>query len=90
MVALLNSPQTGVINRRLALLSVISVVLLPPTLITGIFGMNVDGLPFKDQSAYGFVLTMGLMAVSVVALEHDLITPKRILNFADSSRTRVA
>jgi zinc transporter len=64
----LNSRQTTVINRRLALLSVISAVLLPPTLITGIFGMNVDGLPLKDQSPHGFGLTMVMIVVSVVGL----------------------
>jgi magnesium transporter/zinc transporter len=64
----LQSRQTVVINRRLAFLSVISAVLLPPTLITGIFGMNVDGLPLKDQSPYGFGLTILIMVVSVAAL----------------------
>jgi zinc transporter len=63
-----NARQTALTNRRLMLLSVMSAVLLPPTLITGIFGMNVDGLPLKDASPYGFVLTMGIMVVSVVAL----------------------
>ncbi|HMK67012.1 MAG TPA: CorA family divalent cation transporter, partial [Stellaceae bacterium] len=64
----LNSRQTGLINRRLMLLSVISAVLLPPTLITGIFGMNVDGLPLKDDSPHGFILTIGLLAVSSLGL----------------------
>lgn len=63
-----NARQTALTNRRLMLLSVMSAVLLPPTLITGIFGMNVDGLPLKDASPYGFVLTMGIMVVSVIAL----------------------
>ena len=62
------SRQAEITNRRLMLLSVISAVLLPPTLISGVFGMNVDGLPLKDGSPYGFLITMGMMAVSIVAL----------------------
>jgi magnesium transporter/zinc transporter len=64
----LASRQAEVTNRRLMLLSVISAVMLPPTLISGVFGMNVDGLPFKDESPYGFILTMGLMFFAVAAL----------------------
>ncbi len=63
-----NARQTELTNRRLMLLSVFSAVLLPPTLISGIFGMNVDGLPLKDASPYGFVLTMVMMGVSILAL----------------------
>jgi len=70
-----NARQTALTNRRLMLLSVMSAVLLPPTLITGIFGMNVDGLPLKDASPYGFVLTMGIMVVSVFTL---LITLRKM------------
>eukprot|EP01037_Dinobryon_pediforme_P005753 gene5753-5816_t len=63
----IGSRQTEQTNRRLMLLTVISAVMLPPTLITGIFGMNVEGLPFKDASM-GFLYTIGLMVLSVVAL----------------------
>jgi zinc transporter len=46
-------------NRHLYALSVITALLLPPTLITGIFGMNTGGLPLtKDDS--GFLIAMGL------------------------------
>lgn len=68
----LASRQAELTNRRLMLISVVSAVLLPPTLITGVFGMNVDGLPFKDNSPFGFVLTVGLMVVSVVGLLYAL------------------
>ena len=82
----LNSRRTTVINRRLALLAIVSVVLLPPTLITGIVGMTVDDLPFKDQS-YGFVLTVALMAGSVIAL---VIWLRRLRFFWRRLQTRLA
>ena len=64
----LDSRQTALTNRRLMLLSVVSAVLLPPTLISGIFGMNVDGLPLKDNSPWGFDITMAVMIGSVLLL----------------------
>ena len=36
-------------NRNLFILSVVTVIFLPMTLITGIFGMNVAGLPGLDD-----------------------------------------
>jgi zinc transporter len=35
-------------NDNIRVLSVLTAVLLPPTLVTGIFGMNTKGLPFTD------------------------------------------
>ncbi|MFO1035509.1 MAG: CorA family divalent cation transporter [Geminicoccaceae bacterium] len=44
-------------NRNLFVLSVVTVVLLPMTLITGIFGMNVAGLPgLQDPEAFWWVM----------------------------------
>ncbi len=67
MVDEVGSRQTEQTNRRLMLLTVVSAVMLPPTLIGGIFGMNVGGLPWLE-SKMGFTYTMGLMALSVAAL----------------------
>ena len=36
-------------NRSLSLLTGVTTLLLPPTFITGVFGMNVNGLPFTDD-----------------------------------------
>ncbi|WP_295846137.1 transporter [Tardiphaga sp.] len=36
-------------NDSLRVLSVLTALLLPPTLITGVFGMNTKGLPFTDN-----------------------------------------
>jgi len=84
----LNSHQTSTINRRLMLLSVISAVLLPPTLITGIFGMNVDGLPLKDESPYGFLLAMGMLVASSVGASGGLATEKIYLISASGTMPR--
>lgn len=49
------------INRKLLVLSIMSALLLPATLVTGVFGMNVAGLPgLHDQHAFWAVT--GLMA----------------------------
>lgn len=48
-------------NRNLYLLSIVTTVLLPITLVTGIFGMNVGGLPWL-QDGNGFWVVMLLMA----------------------------
>ena len=45
------------------MLSVLSAVLLPMTLVTGIFGMNTAGLPFASgDHAFGWVLLIILAA----------------------------
>jgi zinc transporter len=55
-------------NRQLRLLSVLTALFLPPTLITGVFGMNVSGLPFSGGTG-GFLWVIGLIAaVSGVTL----------------------
>lgn len=54
-------------NDRLFVLSVISAVMLPASLITGIFGMNVGALPGVDQP-WGFAMAMGLIAMSIIGV----------------------
>lgn len=57
------------INEVMRILTVISFTILPLTLITGIYGMNVD-LPL-GTSPYGFIFVMGIMLfVSVVLLAY--------------------
>jgi zinc transporter len=51
-------------NRNIYLLSIVTVALLPITLITGIFGMNVGGLPWKDDP-HGFKHLMVIIGVTV-------------------------
>ncbi len=52
-------------NRHLFVLTVLTAFLLPPTLISGIFGMNVSDLPFTKDGG-GFIWAMGLIILSSV------------------------
>jgi zinc transporter len=53
-------------NRHLHTLSIVTTMLLPPTLVTGIFGMNTKGLPLTDVDS-GFVWAAALMLGSSAA-----------------------
>jgi zinc transporter len=57
-VAIKTAEQT---NRNLHVLAVVTTLLLPATLITGLFGMNVGGLPLV-QNAHGFFWSVVLLA----------------------------
>lgn len=50
-------------NKSLRLLSVLTALLLPPTLVTGIFGMNTKGLPLTENDG-GFLWAAGFIVVS--------------------------
>jgi zinc transporter len=50
-------------NESLRVLSVLTALLLPPTLVTGIFGMNTKGLPLTDVET-GFLWAGALILVS--------------------------
>ena len=57
-------------NRQLFILSVLSALFLPATLVTGLFGMNTHDLPF-ESSAGGFwyaLILAALATASVVAI----------------------
>ena len=47
-------------------LTVISTLLIPPTLIVGAFGMNVPGIPF-EHSPLGFGIASAICLVVVLA-----------------------
>lgn len=52
-------------NRSLRALSVMTALLLPGSLISGIFGMNVHGLPFLESpGGFWIVFVMGIMATA--------------------------
>jgi zinc transporter len=53
-------------NNSLRVLSVLTAILMPPTLITGIFGMNTKGLPFTDLDT-AFLWASLLMVLSSFA-----------------------
>lgn len=71
----INARQAAEANRHLYILSVLTALLLPPTLVTGIFGMNTKDLPLT-QTDGGYLLAFGLMAVSS-ALVYILIRRMR-------------
>jgi len=52
-------------NRSLAALTVASTLLLPPTLVAGLFGMNVAGLPWS-QDKEGFWIVVALCGALIV------------------------
>jgi magnesium transporter len=54
-------------NQIMRTLTVLTAVFLPLNLITGIFGMNFDGLPLI-HSRIGFWVAGGLMLVIVIGL----------------------
>ena len=54
-------------QRSLSLLTGATTLLLPPTFITGLFGMNVKGLPFTDDE-FGFTYAVAMCALSSLAM----------------------
>ena len=56
-------------NRNLYLLSMVTVIFLPMTLITGIFGMNVAGLPgLESAGAFWWVMLAMLVLPALFLL----------------------
>lgn len=55
-------------NEIIKLLTIISVSLLPMTLLAGIYGMNIDGLPFAHNSSIVWVIFGTLLAIIVTAV----------------------
>ena len=61
-------------NRLLYILSVMTAVLLPATIISGLFGMNVGGLPFVGESAGFWIVS----ALSIVVAGSTLYFVRRL------------
>jgi magnesium transporter/zinc transporter len=59
----IDSKLSAKINRQLYVLSIIAALFLPPSVVAGIFGMNVGGLPMLE-SRFGFVVAMLLIVAS--------------------------
>lgn len=72
-----DSRQIERTNRNLYFVSVAAAVFLPMTVISGIFGMNVGGLPWVED-VNGFHWVMGCMAAAV-ALAFALLAWRRML-----------
>ena len=64
-------------NRHLFILTVLTTLLLPPSLVTGYFGMNTKNLPFGD-SEYG-TLAASLMALAAALFVYLLMRRNRMI-----------
>lgn len=54
-------------NARMYVLAILSAIFLPITFITGLFGMNVAGLP-GTQDGHAFAIVVGIMAAALVVV----------------------
>lgn len=63
----LDTRLTGVANRTLQALTIMSALLMPPTLIVGAFGMNLKGITFgEDPEGFAIVCLLCLFASAAV------------------------
>ncbi len=56
------------LNDMLAVLTILSALILPMTVITGFYGMNIDGLPFARNGVVSFIALMALLGVIAVGV----------------------
>ena len=61
----IDSKATSETNRHLYILSLFTAFLMPPTLVTGFFGMNTENLPFA-HSPYGTFWAASLVVFSIM------------------------
>jgi zinc transporter len=61
----IDSKATSETNRHLYILSLLTAFLMPPTLVTGFFGMNTASLPFSEAIGGTFYAVI-LMAISML------------------------
>ena len=62
-----NSLTNTRINDVIKVLTMLSVILLPLTLVSGIYGMNFQVLPMSEHP-YGFWITLGIMVLIVAGM----------------------
>ena len=57
-------------NTRMYVLSIVSLIFLPVTFVTGVFGMNIGGLPgLEDPTAFVIVVgSMLFISIAVIAV----------------------
>lgn len=59
--------QSNQLNLQMRLLTVITIIFMPLTLLTGLYGMNFDNMP-ELHSKYGYYILLVVMALIVVFL----------------------
>ena len=64
----LNSRISDQMNRTMYLLTVVAAVLLPPSLLTGLLGVNVGGMPGVDHPMSFAIVVVLIVALAVVEL----------------------
>ncbi len=62
----LDAKMTAVTNRRLFTLSVLTACLLPPTLVTGFFGMNTKDMPFQNSDGGTWMAAMVALGAGII------------------------
>lgn len=67
----------AITNRSLSALTVISTLMLPPTFVAGLFGINVGGMPWA-QDRHGFWIVV-FVCVALGAVMYGLLKRVRIL-----------
>lgn len=65
----LNQHSTKQSQKNMYMLSVIATIFLPLSFLTGLFGMNVGGIPFS-QEPYGLAITVSFIALIGVLLAY--------------------
>lgn len=72
-----NSMYSNKMNKTMQLLTFITVLTIPATLITGIFGMNFSSMPLISNQ-YGFFISFALMAL-IVGIEIYIFKKNKLL-----------
>ncbi|MDD7793097.1 magnesium transporter CorA family protein [Clostridium sp. 'White wine YQ'] len=60
-----NSVSSNKMNKTMQLLTIITVISLPATIVTGIFGMNFENMPLINRP-FGFILSMLVLMVIIL------------------------
>ena len=68
-------------NTNLFVLSIVTVIMLPMTFVTGYFGMNTSGLPLTSPDGWGSIassaIIIGVGALTALLLRHMLLRNRR-------------
>ena len=62
----LNTRIADQMNRTMYLLTIVSALLLPPALLTGLFGINVGGMPGVENPIAFTAIALSIPALAVV------------------------
>ena len=59
--------QSNRMNQQMRVLTVITIIFMPLTVITGIYGMNFDNMP-ELHWYYGYFMVLGVMLCIIIGL----------------------